>query len=136
MLVIEDLHAGYASARVLDGTSLCVKGREVVALLGRNGMGKTTLLRAISGLHPPTVTEGSIRFDDQALGGRPSHEVARLGVSLVPQGRRVFRSLSVLETSVLSRVGTKIEAAMKRRTTPSIANEKRFCSSQPRQGTW
>jgi branched-chain amino acid transport system ATP-binding protein len=97
LLVVRDLHAGYATARVLHGTSLRVEAREVVALLGRNGMGKTTLLRAISGLRPPHVTAGSIRFDDHELGGRSSHEVARLGVSLVPQGRRVFRSLSVLE---------------------------------------
>jgi branched-chain amino acid transport system ATP-binding protein len=97
MLVVHDLHAGYASARVLHGASLRVDAGQVVALLGRNGMGKTTLLRAIGGLHPPNVTSGSIRLDDEELGGHASHEVARLGVSLVPQGRRVFGSLSVQE---------------------------------------
>jgi branched-chain amino acid transport system ATP-binding protein len=104
MLDVRDLHAGYATARVLHGTTLRVDARQVVALLGRNGMGKTTLLRAIGGLHPPHVTRGSIRFDDHDLGGQPSHLVARRGLSLVPQGRRVFRSLSVVENlSVASR---------------------------------
>jgi branched-chain amino acid transport system ATP-binding protein len=60
-------------------------------------MGKTTLLRAISGLRPPLVTAGVIRFEDHDLSGQASHEVARAGLSLVPQGRRVFRSLTVVE---------------------------------------
>jgi branched-chain amino acid transport system ATP-binding protein len=97
MLDVRDLHAGYATARVLHGTTLRVDAGQVVALLGRNGMGKTTLLRAIGGLRPPHVTGGSILFDDHDLGGHASYEVARRGLSLVPQGRRVFRSLSVTE---------------------------------------
>jgi branched-chain amino acid transport system ATP-binding protein len=97
MLSIQDLHAGYATARVLQGVSLEVGASQVVALLGRNGMGKTTLLRAVSGLRPPAVTAGTIRFEGSDLQGRVSHEVARCGLSLVPQGRRVFRSLSVEE---------------------------------------
>jgi branched-chain amino acid transport system ATP-binding protein len=97
VLEVHDLHAGYATARVLQGASLRVEPRQVVALLGRNGMGKTTLLRAISGLRPPLITAGSIRFEENDLGGRVSHEVARAGLSLVPQGRRVFGSLTVVE---------------------------------------
>jgi branched-chain amino acid transport system ATP-binding protein len=97
MLEVEDLHAGYATARVLQGTTMRVDARQVVALLGRNGMGKKTLLRAISGLRPPMITGGSIRFEGEEVRGRASHEVARLGLSLVPQGRRVFRSLTVAE---------------------------------------
>jgi branched-chain amino acid transport system ATP-binding protein len=97
MLDVRDLHAAYATARVLHGATLQVDARQVVALLGRNGMGKTTLLRAIGGLRPPYVTGGSIRFDDHDLSGHASHEVARRGLSLVPQGRRVFRSLTVIE---------------------------------------
>jgi len=97
MLAIQDVHAGYATARVLQGVSLEVGASQVVALLGRNGMGKTTLLRAISGLRPPAVTSGAIRFEGAELQGRTSHEVARRGLSLVPQGRRVFRSLTVVE---------------------------------------
>jgi branched-chain amino acid transport system ATP-binding protein len=97
MLDVRELHAGYATARVLQGATLRVDAGQVVALLGRNGMGKTTLLRAVSGLRPPHVTGGAIHFDDHDLGGHASHEVARRGLSLVPQGRRVFRSLSVVE---------------------------------------
>jgi branched-chain amino acid transport system ATP-binding protein len=97
MLEVRDVHAGYATAQVLHGATLRVEPGQVVALLGRNGMGKTTLLRAISGLRPPLVTAGAIRFEDRDLSGRASHEVARAGLSLVPQGRRVFRSLTVVE---------------------------------------
>jgi branched-chain amino acid transport system ATP-binding protein len=102
MLAIQDLHAGYATARVLQGISLQVDARQVVALLGRNGMGKTTLLRAVIGLRPPAITAGSIRLDGAELQGRLSHEVARRGLSLVPQGRRVFRSLSVVENLLVA----------------------------------
>ena len=91
------LHAGYASARVLNGISLGVGKGQVVALLGRNGMGKTTLLRAICGLRPPVRTAGTVVFNERPLEGLAAHEVARRGISLVPQGRRVFASLSVDE---------------------------------------
>ncbi len=97
MLDVVGLHLGYASARVLNGVSLTVGKGQVVALLGRNGMGKTTLLRAICGLRPPIRSAGSIVFNDRELDGLAAHEVARRGISLVPQGRRVFASLSVEE---------------------------------------
>jgi branched-chain amino acid transport system ATP-binding protein len=97
MLDVRDLHAAYATARVLQGATLRVDARSVVALLGRNGMGKTTLLRAIGGLRPPHVLSGTISFEGHDLVGPASYQVARRGVSLVPQGRRVFRSLSVVE---------------------------------------
>ncbi len=97
MLDVSDLHAGYASARVLNGISITVAKGEVVAILGRNGMGKTTLLRAICGLRPPVRTAGTVHFNERELDGLPPHEVARSGISLVPQGRRVFASLSVEE---------------------------------------
>ena len=98
MLDVRELHAGYATARVLQGRRCASTRAQVVALLGRNGMGKTTLLRAICGLRAATRHErarsASTAHD---LGGHASHEVARRGLSLVPQGRRVFRSLSVVE---------------------------------------
>ena len=97
MLEVADLEAGYASARVLNGISLTVGEAEVVALLGRNGMGKTTLLRTICGLRPPVATGGSIRFRGADIGALPAHKVARTGISIVPQGRRVFASLTVEE---------------------------------------
>ena len=97
MLQVADLHASYALAEVLRGVSLEVPESRVVALLGRNGVGKTTLIRAIMELVPPQVQGGSVRYGGQELLGRTPHEVARLGIGLVPQGRRVFRSLTVLE---------------------------------------
>ena len=97
MLDVTDLHAGYASARVLQGLSLTVNEGEVVALLGRNGMGKSTALRAVSGLRPPVRTGGTIRFGGRDIGDLATHDVARAGISLVPQGRRVFGSLNVEE---------------------------------------
>jgi branched-chain amino acid transport system ATP-binding protein len=102
MLEVVDLAAGYASARVLDDISLQVQEGEVLAVLGRNGMGKTTLLRAICGLRPPVVASGSIRFRGHDLARLPTHEIVRAGISLVPQGRRVFPSLTVAENLVIA----------------------------------
>jgi branched-chain amino acid transport system ATP-binding protein len=97
VLEVVDLHADYALARVLRGVSLQAPAGRVVALLGRNGAGKTTLVRTIMAMAPPQVGAGSVRYQGQELLGRTPHEVARLGIGLVPQGRRVFRSLTVLE---------------------------------------
>jgi branched-chain amino acid transport system ATP-binding protein len=97
MLDVQDLSAGYATGTVLRGVSLGVAEGEVLALLGRNGMGKTTLLRAIAGLRPPGLTQGSVRVEGEEVSTLPSYRVARRGVSLVPQGRRVFGSLTVEE---------------------------------------
>jgi branched-chain amino acid transport system ATP-binding protein len=97
MLEVQDLSAGYATGTVLRGVSLGVAEGEVLALLGRNGMGKTTLLRAIAGLRPPGLTQGSVRVEGEEVSTLPSYRVARRGVSLVPQGRRVFGSLTVEE---------------------------------------
>ena len=103
MLDVVDLEAGYASARVLNGISLSVGEGEVLALLGRNGMGKTTLLRSICGLRPPVATGGSIRFRGADLRKLAAHQVARSGISIVPQGRRVFASLTVEENLRIAR---------------------------------
>ncbi|MHA6670086.1 ABC transporter ATP-binding protein [Homoserinimonas sp. A447] len=97
MLEVTDLKVSYATAQVLDGVSLSVAEGETVALLGRNGMGKTTLVRALCGLTPPTVISGSIRLDGKNMVGAPPQRIARAGVGLVPQGRRIFGSLSVEE---------------------------------------
>jgi branched-chain amino acid transport system ATP-binding protein len=97
MLEGQNLSAGYATGTVLRGVSLGVAEGEVLALLGRNGMGKTTLLRAIAGLRPPGLTQGSVRVEGEEVSTLPSYRVARRGVSLVPQGRRVFGSLTVEE---------------------------------------
>ena len=97
MLEVDDLAAGYATGAVLRGVSLRLAEGELLALLGRNGMGKTTLLRAIAGLRPPRLHRGSIRVAGEDISTLPSYQVARRGVSLVPQGRRVFGSLTVEE---------------------------------------
>lgn len=97
MLEIEDLHSYYGASHVLQGVTLRVSDGSVAALLGRNGMGKTTLVRSIMGTRPPVVREGSIRFGGEELVGRASYHIAQLGLGLVPQGRRVFPSLTVLE---------------------------------------
>ena len=89
--------AGYGTAGVLRGLDLAVRPREVHAILGRNGAGKTSLLRVVAGLHPPVLTGGTVRLAERDLVGLPAHKVARLGVGLVPQGRRLFPSLTVHE---------------------------------------
>jgi branched-chain amino acid transport system ATP-binding protein len=98
LLAVEDLHAGYGSGSVLAGVSLAIETGEVVSLLGRNGMGKTTTVRAIMGLLSPS--RGTIRFKGVLQHGRPSHEVARAGIGLVPEGRHVFPNLSVEENLI------------------------------------
>ncbi|HET8591816.1 MAG TPA: ABC transporter ATP-binding protein [Nakamurella sp.] len=97
LLELHDVHAGYSTAQVLRGVDLSVHPGEVHGLLGRNGSGKTTLFRTICGLHPPTLMGGRIRHGGKEIGGRPTFRVARAGVSMVPQGRRLFASLTVRE---------------------------------------
>jgi branched-chain amino acid transport system ATP-binding protein len=112
LLAVEDLHAFYGPAHVLHGVSFTI-GSEPVSILGRNGMGKTTLCAAIMGMTPPRVS-GSIRVRGSELVGKPSYKVARLGVGYVPQGRRLFPSLTVDEH--LRMVGRRQNGA--RRWTP------------------
>src|SRR5215468_2095580 len=97
MLEIRDLHSYYGDAHVVQGASLTVRDREVVALLGRNGMGKTSLIRSVMGLAAPQVRSGSVAWKGEVLTGLKSHEIARRRIALVPQGRRLFPSLSVTE---------------------------------------
>lgn len=101
MLTLGDLRAGYGATPVLHGVDLELGPSECAAVLGRNGVGKTTLMRAITGAI--ATTDGSIRFDGIDLVSLKAHERARLGISLVPQGRDIFPKLTVLENL---RVGT------------------------------
>ncbi len=94
LLRISGLHAYYGQAQILEGVDLEM-GMEAVAVIGRNGMGKTTLCNAIMGLMPRT--EGSVRFGGEELLGRPPYRIAQTGIGYVPQGRRLFQSLSVDE---------------------------------------
>ena len=95
LLAVRGLSAGYGAGQVLHGVDLDVAAGQVVALLGRNGVGKTTFIHAVMGLIRPSA--GSIRFDGAELAGVAPHTVARAGIGLVPQGRRVFAPLTVEE---------------------------------------
>jgi len=97
MLEIRDLQSFYGAAHVIHGVSLDVGTGEVVALLGRNGMGKTTIIRSIMGLSPPQVRSGSVRWKGQELLGKRPHAIATRKIAIVPQGRRLFPSLTVTE---------------------------------------
>jgi branched-chain amino acid transport system ATP-binding protein len=95
MLALDDIHTYYGASYVLQGVSLQVEAGEIVALLGRNGVGKTTTIRSIAGfMHP---RRGRVLLEGNDITRSPSYAVARLGVALVPQGRRIFRSLTVEE---------------------------------------
>jgi len=100
MLEVRDIHTWYGDSYILQGVSLEVKEGTIVALLGRNGMGKTTTIRSIMGLTPPR--KGSIRFKGQELIGLPPFRIARLGIGLIPQGRMIFPSLSVTENLTMA----------------------------------
>jgi branched-chain amino acid transport system ATP-binding protein len=95
LLEVEGLNAYYGPAHVLQGVDFTVGG-EPVSIIGRNGMGKTTLCHTIMGIHPSTST-GSVRFDGLELLGKAPYKIARAGIALVPQGRRLFGSLTVGE---------------------------------------
>ncbi|MEM1344025.1 MAG: ABC transporter ATP-binding protein [Pseudomonadota bacterium] len=95
MLSLEGVEAHYGSVQALFGVDLAVAAGQVTALLGRNGMGKTTAIRAVLRLTPPTA--GRIRFKGRDLAGLAPHRTARLGLGLVPEGRRCFPNLSVAE---------------------------------------
>lgn len=100
LLEVSDLVAGYDGSRVLDGVSLSVDAGGSVAVLGRNGVGKTTLINSIMGL--VRLSSGSVRVDGTELARRQPHAMARAGMSIVPQGRRVFSSLTVDEHLAIS----------------------------------
>jgi branched-chain amino acid transport system ATP-binding protein len=103
VLAVADVHTYYGDSHVLHGVSLGVAAGEVVAILGRNGMGKTTLIRSIVGFTPPR--RGTVRFGDaDVTAWAPFRRIAR-GMALVPQGRRVFGSLSVRENLDVARAG-------------------------------
>ncbi len=97
MLEVHDLHSYYGDAHILRGLSLTVRRGEILALLGRNGMGKTTLIRSIMRLSLPRVASGRIAWNGESLLALAPYEIAPRGVGLVPQGRRLFASLTVTE---------------------------------------
>lgn len=95
MLEVKDIHTYIAESHILQGVSLEIPQGKLVALLGRNGMGKTTLISSIIGFRP--IRNGSILLEGREIGALPTHRIVRLGIGLVPQGRRIFSSLTVKE---------------------------------------
>jgi branched-chain amino acid transport system ATP-binding protein len=95
IVLVEDVHTYYGKSHILHGVTLHVQPGEVVGLLGRNGVGKSTTLKTIMGLVRPS--HGSVLLDGNAITGLPAHKLARLGIGYVPEDRRIFRLLTVME---------------------------------------
>jgi branched-chain amino acid transport system ATP-binding protein len=100
MLELEGIHTYYGESHVLHGVDFVVPASGVAALLGRNGMGKTTTIHTIKGLTPPR--EGVVRYKGEDITRTPPHRIGRMGIALVPQGRRIFASLTVQENLVVA----------------------------------
>lgn len=99
MLEVRDIHSYYGKSHILHGVSMDLKEGELVCLLGRNGVGKSTTLKSIMGIVTPK--QGSIRLDNRELIGKEPYEIARLGIGYVPEDRRIFRSLTVHENLLM-----------------------------------
>ena len=115
LLEIADIRTYYGQSQILFGMALAVNAGEVVTLMGRNGMGKTTTIRSVMGLTP--AREGRIFFDGREIHALPSHAVARLGLGLVPEGRQIFPNLTVEENLVATahnRAGAKTPWTLQR----------------------
>ena len=95
ILEVNNIYTAYGLSQILFGVSLKVQEGEIISLLGRNGVGKTTTLRSIMGLTPPQ--SGSIRWRGEEIAGKPTYEISRLGIGFVPEDRRIFSDLTVWE---------------------------------------
>jgi branched-chain amino acid transport system ATP-binding protein len=95
ILEVNDIYTAYGLSQILFGVSLKVQEGEIISLLGRNGVGKTTTLRSIMGLTPPK--SGSIKWRGEEIAGKPTYEISRLGIGFVPEDRRIFSDLTVWE---------------------------------------
>ncbi len=129
MLLVKDLHAYYGRAHILHGVSLEAQAGEVVALLGRNGAGKSTAMKAIMGLVPPA--RGEVSFGGARIDRLPPYRIARLGLGYVPEERRIFTELSVMENLEVGRAGraqrradtgTRTSCSRSFPTSPACAN--------------
>ncbi len=98
MLAVEDLHAYYGKSHILQGVSFRIGEGEIVSLLGRNGVGRSTTIKAVMGLVPP---QGSVVFKGRDIAGLKAHQIARLGIGYVPETRDIFPGLTVRENLVL-----------------------------------
>jgi branched-chain amino acid transport system ATP-binding protein len=99
LLSVRGIHTYYGDSYVLQGLDLELRPGTIVGILGRNGMGKTTLIRSVAGLTPPRA--GDVLFKGRSIRGRPAYAIAQGGMAIVPQGRRIFRSLTVRENLLL-----------------------------------
>lgn len=99
-LQLSGVHAHYGRSHILHGIDLRIDAGACVALLGRNGMGKTTTIRTMFGLTP--MTSGSLHIDGEDISGKPPHAIARMGLGLVPEGRGIFRNLTVRENIAIA----------------------------------
>ena len=108
MLDVRNLHAYYGKSHIIHGISFKVLKGEIIGILGRNGVGKTTVLRSIMGLAPPKK-RGFIKFHDHDISSLPSYKIARLGLGYVPQGRHIFPRLTVLENLILTVFERKVD---------------------------
>jgi branched-chain amino acid transport system ATP-binding protein len=124
LLEVEAIETAYGRSKVLFGVSLAIAPGEMVTLMGRNGMGKTTTVRSIMGLTPASA--GSIRLNGRELRQLPSYQVAKLGVGLVPEGRQVFPNLSARENLVAT--------AANRSSAPDPWTFEKVCALFPRLG--
>jgi branched-chain amino acid transport system ATP-binding protein len=95
MLAIRDLHSGYGRIEALHGVDVDINAGEIITLIGANGAGKTTLLMTVCG--KPRATQGSIRFENKDIAGLPTYQIVRRGIGHVPEGRRIFPRMTVLE---------------------------------------
>src|SRR6185437_14518823 len=113
MLRIEDLDVFYGDAQALDGVSLKIEQGAIVAIVGANGAGKSSLIRTIAGMHRPA--RGSIRFDEEEIAGEPSHRVCELGLGQVAEGRQIFPNMTVRENLEMGAVIPRARAGMRER---------------------
>ena len=102
ILKLDNIYSSYGNVQVLDGVNLQIKEGEIVSLLGRNGMGKSTTIKSICGILKPHL--GKIEFKGVKINGMESYKIARLGVGLVPEGRRIFANLTVKENLIGSSI--------------------------------
>jgi branched-chain amino acid transport system ATP-binding protein len=109
LLEVSGIETSYGLSRVLFGISFAIAPGEMVSLMGRNGMGKTTTVRSIMGL--TRATAGSIRFDGEEIRDRPSYRIAKLGIGLVPEGRQVFPNLTARENLIATAANRTAAAA-------------------------
>ena len=100
-LEVSGIHTAYGLSQVLFGVSMKVEAGQIVSMIGRNGVGKTTTMRSIIGLTPPN--KGTVKFEGQDITGWSAHKVARLGIGFVPEERRIFPELSVWENLDIAR---------------------------------